>query len=205
MNSRTKRSPASKAENGVVPQRDAEATRARILEAARVRFSRVAYDGVGLREIASDAGIDTALIPRYFGSKEGLFREIAETAFGTHELASEGSAGLPKRARDMLMGKMDDEAWRQGFDPLRLLLASLGSTVAGPIAAECLERDFMRPLANAIGSPSARERSALVTAQIVGIAVIRLILAAHDDHIDMTRLAELTELVMTAAVTGDKK
>jgi hypothetical protein len=42
----------------------------------------------------------------------------------------------------------------------------------------------------------------MVTAQIVGIAVIRLILAAGDDDCDMTRLAELTELVLNAAATG---
>src|SRR3546814_12999364 len=59
-----------------VRKRDAAATRAAILAAARERFLRESYDSVGLREIAGDAGVDVALISRYFGGKEGLFREV---------------------------------------------------------------------------------------------------------------------------------
>lgn len=166
--------------------RDAEGTRARILEAARVRFSRIAYDGVGLRDIARDVGIDVALIARYFGSKEGLFREVAERAFSKHLLVSEGSLGFTRQVQDILLGIPDEEGWRERFDALRLLLSSLSSPVAGPIAAKCFARDFIHPLAELIGGDSARECSAMMTAQIVGIAVVRLILTSNDDYGDMT-------------------
>src|SRR5262249_32545778 len=60
--------------------RDAVATRKTILDAATLRFSQDSYDRVGLREIALDAGVDAALILRYFGSKEGLLKECLASA-----------------------------------------------------------------------------------------------------------------------------
>ena len=53
--------------------RDAERTRARILQAAIALFSSGSYDMVRSRDIADKAGIDVALINRYFGSKKALF------------------------------------------------------------------------------------------------------------------------------------
>ena len=53
--------------------RDSEKTRARILQAAIELFSASSFDMVRSRDIADKAGIDVALINRYFGSKKGLF------------------------------------------------------------------------------------------------------------------------------------
>lgn len=154
--------------------RDSEASRARILDAAKIRFSQNSYDGVGVREIAADANLDPAMVLRYFGSKENLFREIASQAFEVEALLADGIEALPERAASLLMGEVDDDAWRSGYDPLRLLLASIGSVTAGPILAEYLHRDFIAPLVKAIGGREARERGALVAAQIVGFALIRV-------------------------------
>src|SRR3569623_56523 len=55
--------------------RNAAATRQTILDSARRHFAREGYDNVGLREIAGDAGVDPALVCRYFGGKEHLLKE----------------------------------------------------------------------------------------------------------------------------------
>lgn len=47
-------------------------TRARIRDAAIVRFSERGYAATSLRQIAQDAGVSPALILHHFGSKEGL-------------------------------------------------------------------------------------------------------------------------------------
>lgn len=47
-------------------------TRARIRDAAIVRFSERGFTGTSLRQIAQDAGVSPALILHHFGSKEGL-------------------------------------------------------------------------------------------------------------------------------------
>ncbi|NLR97174.1 TetR/AcrR family transcriptional regulator [Rhizobium sp. P38BS-XIX] len=154
--------------------RDAQASRSRIFDAAKLRFSQSTYEGVGVRDIASDAGVDAALVIRYFGSKEGLFKEIAAQAFGTAEFLKDGVEGLPQNAADILMAEMDGSAWRSGYDPLRLLLASIGSPVAGPILAQYLDADFVRPLTEAIGGMHGAERGTMVAAWIIGFALMRI-------------------------------
>src|SRR4051794_27039072 len=61
------------AERPLPRKRDADATRAAILDAAKEHFARSSYEGVYLRDIAAEAGVDAALINRYFGGKDGLF------------------------------------------------------------------------------------------------------------------------------------
>ncbi|MFD1722339.1 TetR/AcrR family transcriptional regulator [Amnibacterium endophyticum] len=53
--------------------RDAANTRRLLLEAARRRFAHQGYSATTSRDIAADAGVNVALINRYFTSKEGLF------------------------------------------------------------------------------------------------------------------------------------
>src|ERR1700742_3098044 len=149
-------------------QRDADATRSRILEAAKRHFSQNSYEGVGVREIAADAAVDPALISRYFGSKEGLFHEIAEHAFGADKFLAGGIEGLPERVIQMLTGEVDLGDWRGGYDPLRFLLSSIGSPTAGPILAKYLERDFLVPLSSSLGGRNSRERAMILAGQIIG-------------------------------------
>src|SRR5262249_48062275 len=81
--------------------RDRDASRARMFEAAKIRFSQNTYEGVGVRDIAADAGVDPSLVIRVFGSKEALFREIASQAFGADEFLKDGIDELPSRAADL--------------------------------------------------------------------------------------------------------
>ncbi len=150
-----------------------------MFEAAKIRFSQNTYEGVGVRDIAADAGVDPSLVIRAFGSKEALFREIASQAFGTDEFLKDGVDELPSKAADLLMLDIDDRAWRSGYDPLRLLLASIGSPIAGPILAEYLDQNFVAPLSAAVGGDEAAERGSLVAAWIVGFALMRIAASAR--------------------------
>ena len=55
----------------------AEATRARILEAARRLFGELPYDQVALGGVAQRAGVTVQTVIRRFGSKERLFAAVA--------------------------------------------------------------------------------------------------------------------------------
>ncbi len=55
---------------------DAERTKAAILESARRLFSEHNYKRVTMRDIAADAGVNHALVHRYFGTKEDVIHEI---------------------------------------------------------------------------------------------------------------------------------
>jgi AcrR family transcriptional regulator len=52
---------------------DAEASKAALLAAASELFEEIGYERATTREIGERAGVDPAMIARYFGSKEGLF------------------------------------------------------------------------------------------------------------------------------------
>ncbi|NQX29096.1 TetR/AcrR family transcriptional regulator [Microbacteriaceae bacterium VKM Ac-2854] len=60
-------------EDEVRTGRDAAATRRALVSAARRRFATAGYRATTVRDIAKDAGVNVALINRYFVSKEGLF------------------------------------------------------------------------------------------------------------------------------------
>ncbi len=51
-------------------------TRETILDAAEALFSQHGFYGVTIREVAREAGVDTALIHYYFGAKRGLFDAV---------------------------------------------------------------------------------------------------------------------------------
>lgn len=84
--------------------RNAEATRARILETARVEFVTHGLNGARVDRIAEQAGVNKNLIYHYFGSKDDLYLEVLEGIY----------AGLRAKQRDDdLRGKPPVEAMAQ--------------------------------------------------------------------------------------------
>jgi AcrR family transcriptional regulator len=61
--------------------RDAEATRHRILEAARADFARYGLGGARIERIADAARTNKRMLYYYFGNKEGLFLAALEAAY----------------------------------------------------------------------------------------------------------------------------
>lgn len=203
MTENTKPAEATRKTRKAAPARDSEATQSRIFEAARTLFSQNSYEGVGLREIASGAGVDPALVIRYFGSKEGLFRAIVAQAFGAEEFLERGADSLPKSAARMLSRSVKGDEWRSGYDPLRLLLCSIGSATAGPIVSEYLCSDFILPIASALSGNRRNERAVLLAGSVVGVALIRLALASGGDYALKHRaLKDMMEEALAALVNN---
>ena len=61
--------------------RDAEGTKARILDAAKTEFARSGLGGARVDVIADKAHANKRMIYHYFGSKEGLFQTVLEHAY----------------------------------------------------------------------------------------------------------------------------
>ena len=61
--------------------RDSEATRERILAAARAEFAELGLGGARIDAIASAAGANKQLIYHHFGNKEGLFTAALEAEY----------------------------------------------------------------------------------------------------------------------------
>jgi len=62
------------------PKVDDPEARARIAAAAEQLFAARGYDGTAVRDITKKAGVNSAMIHYYFGSKAGLYRAILEGA-----------------------------------------------------------------------------------------------------------------------------
>ncbi len=146
-------------------RRDAAATAERIRRAAQEAFHDKGYEGATIREIADRAGVNLALIKRYYGSKLGLF-EKAVLPFLTLE------AFLDKPADD-LGERLADHYVRtepmERFDPILVLLKSVSSPDAGPLLVEAVERQAVMPLAEALGGEDAEARAILIATQIAGL------------------------------------
>jgi len=163
-----------KTKPGKKPLRDAKETRARILEAARLRFCQHSYEQVGVRDIAADANIDAALINRYFGTKEGLFAEVSKGVFNAEQFIEAAPAKLGEYLARRLMGRPEEK--KEGINPFELLLRSAASPTASPIIANRLHKDFVLRLASLIGGKQASTRAALIASYIMGFLTVRVAL-----------------------------
>ena len=149
-----------------------EATRRALLDGARRLFSRSGYDHVGVREIAATAGVNAALVNRYFGSKLGLFEEAVADGFTVGDLLVGDRATLgPRLARYLVRPRPD------GFDPTLVVLRSAASPEAGPVLRAALADGVAAPLAAWLGGADARERAGLVVAVLFGFALGRDVVA----------------------------
>ncbi|MBL8128745.1 MAG: TetR family transcriptional regulator [Thermomicrobiales bacterium] len=169
-------------------KRSAPATRQAILEAARLCFSAEGYDQVGVREIAARAGVDPALINRYFGSKEGLFSEVIGGKFDLRHIAGDDLSTLGETMLRAILKKKGAE----GHDPLRALLRSFSSDVARDKLRGAIIQGFVEPLAARLPGPNARERAELVGSTLLGMLVYRAVAGPLSDE-------EREHLVMTTA------
>lgn len=176
----------------ITRKRDPVATRAAILAAAHRRFLSESYDNVGLRDIAGDAGIDVAMIGRYFGGKEGLFREVVfkdkdPSPFREPQCA----ADLPPFLAQLVAEDESDER-EQRMEMFIIMLRSASSPKASEILRELFERDVVDPLAELIGGTDAVLRANMLLAILMGTGMLRTIMRV-DNFGDGDERAECTE------------
>ncbi|WP_084127474.1 TetR/AcrR family transcriptional regulator [Demequina sp. NBRC 110054] len=168
-------------EQGRPRRRDAAATRQLLLDAAMRRFATDGYDTTATRQIANDAGVNVALIARYFGSKEGLFEHcVREAAAVVGRAAStvdegEGSEGQIPRIADAISRLSAGVGSGAATHALLLLLRSSGDPHAERMRVSVLS-GFAERLAEVgdAADPEARLlRAQVLLATSVGISILR--------------------------------
>jgi len=153
--------------------RRSDATRAAILAAAREQFAAGGYQAATIRGIAASAGIDPALVMRYYGNKEGLFAAAAEFDLRLPDLSA-----LPRRAVGAALVTHFLDRW-EGDDTL---MALLRTAVTNPAANERMQSIFATQVAPQVaaisGQPRAEAaaRAGLIASQILGLALCRYVL-----------------------------
>lgn len=182
--------------------RNAAATRDAILRSAIENFARAGYDGVGVRQIAHDAGVTAMLVNRYFGSKEGLFAEAVETAFATPVFISEQSDDLVADTVKVLVAKTGPN--EDAPQPFLIMLRSASSPVAMTIVRAAIERHVGARLAAQLGSSDRKLRSEILLAVISGMLMMRGVVGtralAKGKSADIARALE----PMIAALIGNQ-
>jgi AcrR family transcriptional regulator len=153
------------------PTRNAAATREAILHSAIQNFARAGYDGVGVRQIAHDAGVTAMLVNRYFGSKEGLIAEAVETAFATPVFIGERSDDLVADIVEVLVARSGPT--EDAPQPFMIMLRSASSPVAMAIVRDAIERHVGARSARQLDSADRNLRSEILLALISGMLMMR--------------------------------
>jgi AcrR family transcriptional regulator len=154
-------------------RRHAGETHETILQAARTLFTAHGFDETGTRDIAGLAGVNIALINRYFASKEGLFKAaiLAELRLDPGLLTD------PKRLAANLAAMVAGKTGPVAFDPVMAILRSASSPVVGPQIREAVAAQAIVPLAATLGdAEGARQKATLVLALLTGFDVMARIL-----------------------------
>ena len=161
----------------VLPRaKSAEATKQAMLTAARARFLQESYENVGMRDIAGDVGVDVALISRYFGSKEGLFREVLHDSSKDEILPDNvGSGEMPAYLTKLFLEQDSDK--NDNVERLLIILRSASSPAASKVVSEALRTDVLAPFADRLGGNDPELRASASMAVWMGMTIMRTVFA----------------------------
>jgi AcrR family transcriptional regulator len=180
-------------------------TRGDILTVARRHFTARGYDGTTIRGIATDAGVDPALVHHYFGAKNDLFVAALNIPVNPAALISrvlaEGTDGLGERVVLTML-----QAWDAAdVNPLLMMLRSVssgGHTLE--LIREFVIANVLRPLMAVLDSADKELRVTLAATQLVGLLMARYVISV--EPLASTPPAELARIVgpnVQRYLTGD--
>jgi AcrR family transcriptional regulator len=177
--------------------RNAAATREAILESAIRNFARSGYDGVGVREIAGDAGVTAMMVNRYFGSKEQLFAEAVEVSFAPPAVIAADSDSLAHDAATALVEHTKRDA--EPLEPFLIMLRSVSSPRAVEIVRDAIERHVGRRLARQLPASGRQIRTDIMLSVIAGTLLMRRVITTRAlDDADPDQLVDVLEAVFAA-------
>jgi AcrR family transcriptional regulator len=173
--------------------RDAAASKVALLRAAQALFGQQGFEGTTTREIGEAAGVDAALIARYFGSKADLY--IAAVAAEDAEGTPSEYDGLEHMA-DVVVSRAD----RRGPGPiLQAIARSDTSTEIRDAATGRLARRLVGPLADTMkaqGVDRTQLRAEVAVSALLGINLARSL--GWFAEIRSVPRAELVDLIVDA-------
>jgi AcrR family transcriptional regulator len=156
------------------PARRSDATRAAIVEAARRRFAAEGFRRATIRAIAADAGIDPAMVMRYYGSKDNLFAAAVDIDLKLPDLSSIDPGALGEALTRQFL-----TLWERP-PTSETLLTLLRSAVTDEATVAKFQQVFAEQVTAAVlrsgGHASAPRRAGLVVSQLLGLALCRYVL-----------------------------
>ncbi|MFT4158253.1 MAG: TetR family transcriptional regulator [Microbacterium sp.] len=152
-------------------------SRQRIIGAAVDEFGEQGYEASTIRAIATRAGVDSALIHHYFGTKADLFAEAVGIPIRPDVDVPGILAGSQEQVGERLIRYVLEafekpEVRRRG---VMLIRTALGSKLTTPMFAGFLSRELIARIARTLDVDDAELRASLVASQIAGILVARYV------------------------------
>jgi AcrR family transcriptional regulator len=164
---------------GRPPRTESGDTRDRILVAAREEFSERGYEKTSVRGIAKAAGVDSALVHHYFGTKEQVFEAAIEVAFAPATNApaavTEGPLdGVGERLTRFIFGVWENPATRKPL--LAVVRSAVNNEAAAAVFRRLVVSQVLGRVAAQLDLPDAELRAELAAAQLVGTAMLRYVI-----------------------------
>lgn len=150
--------------------RSAKATRQAMLEAATRHFAQESYENVGLRDIAGDVGVDVALVHRYFGGKEEMFKAALRSKEPPF-LKAPTAGDLPAWLADLVMGA-ESEHLEVTVRRLLIILRSASSPKASELVKDACADDFLAPMVTLLQEPYPELRASVALACLIGASIM---------------------------------
>lgn len=170
-------------------------TRADILEAARASFAERGYDGTSVRGVAARAGVDPALVHRFFGSKDDLLVAALTVVMNPSERIPElmggEMSGLGERVVRYFLSIWERSPSREVL--IGLLRSATTNEQAATLLREFFSREVLAQIAAPLGADDAQLRATLVSSQLLGLAMVRYIVRIEP-------LASASAETITAAI-----
>ncbi|MEM6588067.1 MAG: TetR family transcriptional regulator [Pseudomonadota bacterium] len=145
-------------------------TRDKLLDAARDLFWTRGYSNVSVRDITGAAGVDVALVSRYFGGKQGLF-EATLTVIPHWPALEADDAQVLEEAVASFSHPYDPAT--EEANPFTMLLANIIDPEMGDRIRDLVQTALAEPLAKKLGGDRSDDRAALILAALFGIAMMR--------------------------------
>ncbi|MEU7054944.1 TetR family transcriptional regulator [Streptomyces sp. NPDC046197] len=164
---------------GRPPRAESADTRDRILGAAREEFSERGYEKTSVRGIAKAAGVDSALVHHYFGTKEQVFEAAIAVAFAPALNAPDTVADGPldavgERLARFIFGVWENPTTRAPL--LAILRSAVNNETAAAVFRRLIAAQLLRRIAGQLDRPDAELRAELAAAQLVGCAMLRYVI-----------------------------
>ncbi|MEV7199663.1 TetR family transcriptional regulator [Streptomyces griseoluteus] len=192
---------------GRPPRAESADTRDRILGAAREEFSERGYEKTSVRGIAKAAGVDSALVHHYFGTKEQVFEAAVSVAFAPALAAPDAIAEGPldsvgERLTRFVLGLWENPATRTPL--LAIVRSAVNNDTAAAVFRRLISAQLLRRVAERLDMPDAELRVELAAAQLVGTAMLRYVIKVEPlASADLERIVARLEPVVQGHLTGE--
>ncbi|MFF7980340.1 TetR family transcriptional regulator [Streptomyces sp. NPDC007901] len=182
---------------GRPPRTESAGTRDRILVAAREEFSERGYEKTSVRAIAKAAGVDSALVHHYFGTKDQIFEAAISVAFAPALNAPAAIAdgpldGVGERLTRFIFGVWENPATRTPL--LAIVRSAVNNEAAATVFRRLIAAQLLRRIAGQLDLPDAELRAELAAAQLVGCAMLRYVI-----RVEPLASADLEQIVRRVA------